>query len=253
MSILSILFALTAVIYASVGFGGGTAYNALMVLAGTDFSILPSIALGCNLIVVSGGTYRYVRAGLLKLNLVLPFVLLSIPMAWVGGQITVDKKTFTLVLGLSLLLIGAVLLSRHKEAPQQPSLSSSKLWYVGLPAGAGLGLLAGIVGIGGGIFLAPIMHLLRLAETRVIAACASFFILVNSLAGLAGHAVKTGGAAHLQALWEYAPLFLAVLIGGQIGSHLGNAVFSPKTVRRMTAALVIYVSVRLLYTALTAV
>ena len=150
---------------------------------------------------------------------------------------------------MSLLLIGAVLLSRHKEAPQQPSLSLSKLWYVGLPAGAGLGLLAGIVGIGGGIFLAPIMHLLRLAETRVIAACASFFILVNSFAGLAGHAVKTGGAAHLQALWEYAPLFLAVLIGGQIGSHLGNAVFSPKTVRRMTAALVIYVSVRLLYTA----
>ncbi|MGI9265518.1 MAG: sulfite exporter TauE/SafE family protein, partial [Gammaproteobacteria bacterium] len=244
MLILATLFALTAILYASVGFGGGSAYNAIMVLADTDFRMLPSIALGCNLIVVSGGTLRYARAGLLKRDLVLPFVILSIPMAWLGGQLSVDRTTFTLLLGLSLLLVGAVLLGRQKDTQQHPEFSSLKLWYTGMPVGATLGLLAGIVGIGGGIFLAPFMHLFRFADTRTIAATASFFILVNSIAGLAGHTTRAGGLAHIQALWEYAPLFLAVLVGGQIGSHLGNAVFSPRTVRRMTAALVIYVSLR---------
>jgi len=250
--ILPTLFALTALLYASVGFGGGSAYSALMVLAGTDFQILPSIALVCNLIVVSGGTFHYARSGLLKRDVVLPFVIPSIPMAWLGGQLLVDKQTFTLLLGVSLLLIGTVLLGRQNDTEARASFSSLRLWGIGLPVGAGLGLLAGIIGIGGGIFLAPLMHLLRLADTRVIAASASFFILVNSVAGLAGQATKMGGTAHLQMLSGYAFLFLAVLIGGQIGSHLGNAVFSPRMVRGMTAALVIYVSLRLLYMGLVA-
>ena len=252
MLILSSLFALVAVFYASVGFGGGSAYNALMVLAGTDFRILPSIALVCNLVVVSGGTFRHARSGLLDRDLVLPFVLLSIPMAWLGGQLSVNKQTFILLLGLSLLLTGAVLLARQYDTEAHPSISPIRLWSIGLPVGAVLGLLAGIVGIGGGIFLAPLMHLLRLADPKTIAASASLFILVNSVAGLTGQAAKVGGVAHLQALWEYAPLFLAVLIGGQIGSHLGVAVFSERTIRRMTAALVIYVSLRLLYMGLVA-
>jgi uncharacterized membrane protein YfcA len=251
MLILSTLFALTAILYASVGFGGGSAYNAILVLADTDFRMLPSIALGCNLIVVTGGTVRYARAGLLKRDLVLPFVLLSIPMAWLGGQLSVNRETFTLLLGLSLLLVGAVLLSRQKDTQQRYNFSTLRLWCTGMPVGATLGLLAGIVGIGGGVFLAPFMHLFRLADTRTIAATASFFILVNSIAGLSGHATRAGGIAHLQSLWEYAALFLAVFVGGQIGSHLGNVVLSPRTVRRMTAALVIYVSLRLLYMALT--
>lgn len=253
MLILSALFVLIALFYASVGFGGGSAYNALMVLAGIDFRILPSIALVCNLLVVSGGTFRHIRLGLLDRDLVLPFVLLSIPMAWLGGQLPVDKQTFILLLGLSLLLSGAILLARQHETKAHPAISRFRLWTIGLFVGACLGLLAGIVGIGGGIFLAPLMHMLRLANTRTIAASASLFILVNSVAGLAGQASKAGGVAHLQALWEYAPLFLSVLIGGQIGSHLGVAVFSERTIRRMTAALVIYVSLRLLYMGVMAV
>jgi uncharacterized membrane protein YfcA len=173
-------------------------------------------------------------------------------MAWLGGQLSVNKPTFILLLGLSLFLSGAILLARRHETEAQPTISPVRLWSIGLSVGAVLGLLAGIVGIGGGIFLAPLMHLLRLANTRTIAASASFFILVNSAAGLVGQATKVGGVAHLQALWEYAPLFLSVLIGGQIGSHLGIAVFSERTVRRMTAALVIYVSLRLLYMGMTA-
>ncbi len=246
MMILATFFLLTAVLYASVGFGGGSTYNALLVLADTDYRILPSIALACNLIVVSGGTLRYARHGYIRRDLVLPFVLLSIPMAWIGGRLSVDKTTFTLLLGFSLLLAGALLISSRAAAASRESFSTLKLWSVGLPLGGALGLLAGIVGIGGGVFLAPAMHMLRVADTRSIAATASFFILVNSAAGLGGHATKEGAAAHFQSLWEYAPLMIAVLIGGQIGSHLGSVVLSPRTVRLLTATLVVYVAIRLI-------
>jgi len=250
MAALALLFLVTAALYAAVGFGGGSTYNALLVLTDTDYRVLPSIALLCNLIVVTGGVLQYRRSGDLDLRFALPFVALSIPMAWLGGRMPIDQEAFVLLLGLSLLAAGIAMWLQ----PTQPSSSRpapTKLTSVfGVPVGGGIGFLSGMVGIGGGIFLAPALHLLRLAEPKRIAATSSLFIMVNSIAGLAGQTMKQGTTAHLDRLADYLWLFLAVLIGGQIGSRLGAKALSGRVVKRLTAVLVLYVAGRLLYTSL---
>ena len=120
-------------------------------------------------------------------------------------------------------------------------------WLVGVPLGGAIGFASGMVGIGGGIFLAPALHLLRLADPKRIAATSSFFIMVNSIAGLVGQATKQGTTAHLQELSDYVWLGVAVLIGGQMGSRLSTRVLSGRLVKRLTALLVLYVAGRLLY------
>lgn len=247
MPVLALLFLVTAVLYAAVGFGGGSTYNALLVLADTDYRILPSIALACNLIVVTGGVLQYRRSGDLNLRFALPFVALSIPLAWFGGRVPIEQSTFISLLGLSLLAAGFAMWFQPAKSDSGTPASPVITWLVGLPLGAGFGFLAGMVGIGGGIFLAPCLHLLRLAEAKRIAATASFFIMVNSVAGLVGQTMKQGTLEHLEALTEYWGLALAVLIGGQIGSRLGTRALSGRVVKRLTAVLVIYVAGRLLY------
>jgi uncharacterized membrane protein YfcA len=249
MTWLAAAFALTAALYAMVGFGGGSTYNALLVLADVDYRLLPSIALLCNLIVVTGGTWRYARAGHLDWRFVAPFVLLSMPMAWLGGRLPIERETFVLLLGLSLLAAGLLMLfERRDPVAAKPVRRSPGQLALAVGLGAGIGLLSGLVGIGGGIFLAPLLHTLRLATPKAIAATASVFILLNSLAGLAGQAGKLGGFDHGRAMLEWWPLFMAVLIGGQLGSWLGAGRFSEVTVKRLTAVLVLYVAVRLLLT-----
>ena len=246
MPALAFLFFVTAVLYASVGFGGGSTYNALLVLADTDYRILPSVALACNLIVVSGGVWQYRRSGDLNLAFALPFVALSIPMAWFGGTVPIQRETFVMLLGLSLLVAGLAMWFQPAQSKAAPP-GSLVNWFVGLPLGAAVGFLAGMVGIGGGIFLAPLLHMLRLAEPKRIAATSSFFIMVNSIAGLVGQTMKQGTTAHLDRLTDYVWLGVAVFIGGQVGSRLSAKALSGRVVKRMTAVLVIYVAGRLLY------
>lgn len=250
MAALALLFLVTAALYAAVGFGGGSTYNALLVLTDTDYRVLPSIALLCNLIVVTGGVLQYRRSGDLDWRFALPFVTLSIPMAWLGGRVPIDQEAFVLLLGLSLLAAGMAMWLQ----PTQPSSSRpepTKLTSAfGVPIGGAIGFLSGMVGIGGGIFLAPALHLLRLAEPKRIAATSSLFIMVNSIAGLVGQTMKQGTTAHLDRLTDDLWLFLAVLIGGQIGSRLSAKALSGRVVKRLTAVLVLYVSGRLLYTSL---
>ena len=241
-------FLIIAALYASVGFGGGSSYTAVLMITDTDFRLVPVISLICNLIVVSGGTIHFARAGLLRANVVLPFTVLSVPMAWLGGITPIDKGSFTLV--LSLVLLGsavAMLINRPVDPIETRSVSVKQLWMLGLTAGGALGYIAGLVGIGGGIFLAPALHLIRLAPAGVIAAAASFFILVNSCAGLIGQWSKLGALEIRSDLNAYLWLFPAVLIGGQLGSRAGIRVFSSKTVRQLTAALVFIVGGRLLF------
>jgi uncharacterized protein len=247
MLILAILFCVTALLYASVGFGGGSTYNALLVLADTDYRVLPSVALVCNIIVVAGGVWQYRRSGDLSLAFALPFVALSIPMAWFGGSVPIQRETFVMLLGLSLLAAGLTMWFQPPESNASPPGSPLVNWFVGLPVGAAIGFISGMVGIGGGIFLAPCLHLLRLADPKRIAATSSFFILVNSMAGLVGQAAKRGTTAHLVDLADYLWLGLAVFIGGQIGSRLSSQALSGRVVKRLTAVLVLYVAGRLLY------
>ena len=241
---IAVAFFVTALLYASVGFGGGSTYTALLTLGGIDFTVLPAVSLICNVIVVSGGAVRYIRAGQVEWRRVLPLVLVSAPLALLGGLTPIKQATFTLILALALLLAGLLLLlQREPDTDAIPRTKANMFDYL---AGAGTGYLAGLVGIGGGIFLAPILHLTRWGSPRAIAATACLFILINSLAGLVGQFSKlgAGGAAGLM---PFGPLALAVLIGGQIGSIASVQLLSQTLVRRATGVLILYVGGQLLW------
>ena len=254
---LALLFFITALLYASVGFGGGSSYTALLVVFGADYIILPMISLICNILVVSGNTWRYGRAGLLSMAEIWPFLLLSIPCAWLGGRISVDEHWFTGLLALSLLCAGLAIffgksLSHDPRANSfvLSTLIGSTLIGSGLVGsalvGSALGFLSGIVGIGGGIFLAPILHLTRWGKPKEIAALCSLFILVNSLSGLAGQMTKLHGLGQMHMVLPYWPLAIAVVLGGTIGNRWSLKILSETHVRRMTAILILCVGARLL-------
>ena len=242
---LAVAFFVTALLYASVGFGGGSTYTALLTLGGIDFTVLPAVSLICNVIVVSGGAVRYIRAGQVEWRRVLPLVLVSAPLALLGGLTPIKQATFTLILALALLIAGLLLLlQREPDADAIPRTKANMFDYL---AGAGTGYLAGLVGIGGGIFLAPILHLTRWGSPRAIAATACLFILINSLAGLIGQFSKLGAGGAGDALTAFWPLGLAVLIGGQLGSFASLKLLSQSVVRRATGLLILYVAGQLLW------
>jgi len=241
-----IIFFITAALYASVGFGGGSTYNAVLILSGADFRIVPLIALACNILVVSGNTIRYGMTGNLNWRALLPALALSVPLAWLGGRIPVSEFVFSALLGVTLLLTGLSMLfqNRWKRTNEDASPPSALIL---LPVGAGTGFLAGLVGIGGGIFLAPVLYWIRWSHEKAIAAACSLFILLNSLSGLAGQATKLNNVGTLQLATPYLPLLPAVLIGGWIGNRFGVLKMSPAHLRRGTAILILVVAVRLLY------
>ena len=248
--VLPALFLLTAALYASVGFGGGSTYNALLMLADVDYRVVPIVALVCNLIVVVGNSIRFQRAKHLDWAFCLPFVVLSAPMAWLGGRMPIDKATFMTVLGACLLLAGTTMLLERRTDTVPKERSSLARWSTGLTLGSAIGFVAGLVGIGGGIFLAPSLHLLRLADPKKIAATASVFIALNSASGLLGQVQKVGVDVAQAHLGEYGWLFVAVLIGGQLGSLAAAGPLSPRAIKKATGVLVLYVGVRLLRAAL---
>jgi uncharacterized membrane protein YfcA len=240
--ILAGLFFLVAVAYSSVGFGGGSSYNALLILSGMDYRLVPAIALSCNILVVTGGVYHYTCAGVLSVKKLMPFIVLSVPMAWLGGSLLVSEQVFIGLLGLSLLVAAVQMLLKPYAKTAMSDHSIAHYWLIATPVGGFIGLLAGITGIGGGIFLAPVIYFLHLAPARAVAGITSGFILVNSIAGLAGQMLKTGEYSPLQGWMQAWPLFLAVVIGGQIGSHLGAYHLSELWVKRLTALLMLYVA-----------
>lgn len=242
MIALALAFFVTALLYAIAGFGGGSTYTALLVLAGTDYRAVPILSLACNILVVSVGSWRFARAGHLDWRRVWPLFVTSVPAAWVGGRLVVEKELFVGLLAGSLLVAGLTMLWqpcwKHEIEP-----APGPRWIEPV-AGGGLGFLAGLVGIGGGIFLAPLLYLLRWDTPRRIAATCAMFILVNSIAGLAGQASK-GLVATGSVFAEHALLFPAVLFGGLIGAGLGARRIEPQWVRIVTALLILYVAGRL--------
>ena len=240
-------FLITAFLYASVGFGGGSTYNALLILYNVDYLLIPKIALTCNLIVVIGGTIRYQLNHLIPWKKVLPLIIFSAPFAWIGGRLPIDKELFLAILGISLLISGILLLIRKEEIENFSKSVNSKIGiFLYSIMSVLIGLISGLVGIGGGIFLSPILHLTKTIPSMNIAAISSVFIFVNSIAGLSGQFMKDNSASLLSEFIAYYWLFFAVLIGGNIGTYLGIKTFHPIIVRRLTAILVIYVSLRIL-------
>lgn len=239
---LAIGFFVTAVLYASVGFGGGSTYSALLALTGFDFRLLPLLSLACNVVVVTGSTIRFARAGTMPWRGALTLSLIAAPFSFLGGLTPVKQATFLLLLGLSLVLAGlALLLPRPAERDAAPVRWAKAMPLVAAP----LGYLAGLVGIGGGIFFAPLLHLTRWDGARRIAATTSLFILINSLAGIAGQLAKQGPGAFGAALYGGLPLLIAVVIGGQIGSVMAQRLLPERVIRWLTAALTIWAGSRL--------
>lgn len=236
-------FFLTALLYASVGFGGGSTYSALLSLVGFDYGLLPIVSLACNIVVVTGSTVRFARAGEVPWRGALLLSLVAAPLAFLGGLTPIRQETFLVILGLSL--IGAGLALFLPRAPEQAAAPRPAARVAALAA-APLGYLAGLVGIGGGIFLAPLLHLTRWNNARRIAATTSLFILINSLAGLVGQLAKNGPGRFAEALTGALPLLVAVVIGGQLGSLLALRILPERAIRWLTAALTIWAGSRLL-------
>ncbi len=234
-----------AILYSSVGFGGGSSYLAILALYGIDYRLLRATALLCNITVVSSGAYLFYKKGFLKWQKILPLVLVSVPMAYLGGSLRITQQTFFILLSFALILAALLMLLQSLKTNIKENSNHTKptknIFNAGI--GGGIGFLSGMVGIGGGIFLAPVLHLLKWDGAKTIAATASFFILVNSISGLTGQ--MTHPDFHLD--WQFAGMFMiAVFMGGQIGSRLGANWFSPNWVRRLTAVLIFFVGIRIL-------
>ncbi|MDY7099373.1 MAG: sulfite exporter TauE/SafE family protein [Pseudomonadota bacterium] len=240
---LAIAFFVTALLYASVGFGGGSTYAALLAWFGLDYRLIPLIALSCNIIVVLGSTIRFARVGLVPWRKALVLTALAAPAAFLGGLTPIDRPDFMALLGASLVLTAVTMLLpvRRGDDPT-PTRFARAMPFVAAP----IGYLAGLVGIGGGIFLAPLLHLTRWSGAREVAATASIFILINSLFGLVGQLLKPGAVPYGSIMASTLPLLVAVVVGGQIGSLMAAKLLPTKWVRWTTAALVMVVGARLL-------
>ena len=244
MVLLAILFLATAILYSSVGFGGGSTYLALLLIWGVPYFIFPIIALSCNIIVVSGNCFNYIRAGNLNFKLLIPYLIGSIPLAFIGGSLPIEKRLFEILLFLVLSAAGILLLLNFKSYDDKEENYRKIPIPVSILIGGVLGFISGIVGIGGGIFLSPMLFLIRAARPKHIVTTASLFILINSVSGIIGQLTKNSVLTEIPNYWY---LLVAVLIGGQIGNFLNLKVFPTRILALITSCLVLFVAIRMAY------
>ena len=242
MTLLALLFLVTAILYSSVGFGGGSTYLALLLIWGIPYFVFPVIALSCNIIVVSGNCFNYIRTGNFNFKLLFPYLAGSIPLAYIGGSLIIEKQLFEILLFLVLLLAGFLLLFNFKSYDDKDESYKKIPIFISILIGGLLGFISGIVGIGGGIFLSPILFLIRAGKPKYIVTAASLFILINSISGLIGQLTKNDILTEIQNYWY---LLIAVLIGGQTGNFLNLKMFPTRILALVTALLVLFVAIRM--------
>ena len=242
MIILSILFFITAILYSSVGFGGGSTYLALLLIWDIPYYIFPIIALMCNIIVVSGNSFNYIRAGNHNFKLLLPFLIGSIPLAFFGGTLKIDKEIFEILLFIVLSIAGLLLLVNNKSYGEKKIVIKKINFFVSIIIGSIIGFVSGVIGIGGGIFLSPILFLFKADSPKNIVTNASLFILINSISGIFGQLFKENIINEILPYW---PLFFAVLVGGLFGNFLNLKIFSNRILALITSLLVIFVAARM--------
>ncbi len=242
MLLLAILFFATSILYSSIGFGGGSTYLALLLIWKIPYFIIPIIALCCNIIVVSGNSFNYIRSGNLNLKLLGPYLIGSVPLAYFGGSLQIDKQVFEILLFFVLAVAGTLLLVNFKFYEDKEELYKITPKSISILIGGILGFISGIIGIGGGIFLSPILFLLRAGRPKQIATTASLFILINSGSGIIGQLSKNSVLMEIKNYWI---LLLIVLVGGQIGNFLNLKIFSSKILALLTSLLVLFVAFRM--------
>ncbi len=242
MVILSILFFITAILYSSVGFGGGSTYLALLLIWNVPFYIFPVLALICNIIVVTGNCFNYIKAGNHNFKLLVPFLIGSVPMAFIGGTLEISKDMFEILLFLVLSIAGILLLINNRAYQESKLIVRKPNPFLFISIGSIIGLISGIVGIGGGIFLSPILFLLKFEKPKNIVTSASMFILINSVSGILGQLTKE---SVINQIIIYSPLFLSVLVGGLIGNYLNLKIFNGRVLAIITSLLVIFLSIRM--------
>lgn len=241
------LFFATSFVYSSVGFGGASSYTAILILAGINIFSVPPISLILNIIVSCMAFLSYIKAQYFSPKLSLPF-LSSIPFAFYTGQVILPQKTLTIIFIITLFAASAALLTskratknqQESEMKRSTNLNYTKMAIIGIPIGALLGSVAGLIGIGGGIWLSPLLILTGLANPKQSAATASLFILTNSISGFAAQSISKP-----LDLYFLLPLACVVLAGGIIGSRLGAFRFDHDKIRMIIGAIVAVAAINL--------
>ncbi len=232
ITLLAFIFAVVAFFYASVGLGGGSSYTALLAVFGASTMTIPLVSLTLNILVTTFGSLVFLLHGHARLRLIVPFIISSIPMAYLGGMLHLPKRIFYVLLLVSLCVAAARIYFPDTSRPVH--LDKSRKILLAIGSGAILGLIAGITGIGGGIYLVPLIILLGLGNAKEAAACGAFFIWVNSVSGL---------LARIQYnevdLVPYLPLVIAVVLGGMAGTLMGAGRFKVRTMQQILGSILI--------------
>ncbi|WP_299064442.1 sulfite exporter TauE/SafE family protein [uncultured Polaribacter sp.] len=238
-----LLFFTVAILYASVGFGGGSSYLAILALTGLVFTQIRATSLLCNIVVVSGNVFLFYQQKKIDLKKITLLVLFSIPFAFLGGKLKINQNSFFILLGFTLLF-AAITMWFSKRIATAKEISTEKNRIKNGTFGGIIGFISGMVGIGGGVFLAPLLHLTNWDTPKKIAATASVFILVNSIAGLFGQYSNPD----FNIDWNLTSILLVIVfIGGQIGSRMSANFFTPIQLKKATAILIAFVSLRILF------
>ena len=226
-----------AVLYSSVGHAGASGYIAVMTLAGLAPESIRPTALVLNILVASLTSYQFYRAGHFSWRLFWPFAVMSVPCAFLGGYLSVPAPIFKLIVGVVLLYSALrFFINPRPDGETRPLPRSLSLIF-----GAVLGFVSGLTGVGGGIFLTPLLLFARWAKTKTAAAVSALFILVNSISGLAGNVSSTKQIPALAL-----PLAAAVLLGGAAGSYLGSRRLSPVLIKRLLACVLTIAGIKLI-------
>ncbi|MBL0317224.1 MAG: sulfite exporter TauE/SafE family protein [Flavobacteriales bacterium] len=235
------LFFLIALVYSSAGFGGGSMYLAVLSQTGIGDAAVRMGGLACNAVVTTTGTINFHLKKWIVWPEVLKLLAFSTPACIASSLLTFDATTYFIVLGCCLLPAGLITVLGHGKMVKNEDIIIHTKWWL-YPISLAIGFISGITGIGGGVYLSPILHLTKWGSAKHIAATSSVYILVNSVAGIIVQFTKNGQPDLSSVLW----FMLAVLAGGLIGSRLSSSLFSQKTVRILTGVIIIFASVKIL-------
>jgi uncharacterized protein len=238
IAVIAILIFVVALLYSTVGHAGASGYLAAMALFGTAPAVMKPTALTLNILVALIGTFRFYRAGFFSWRIWWPFAVTSIPASFIGGWLTLPASVYKAIVGL-VLLYSAVRLFFGAKTADDHDTKVVPIWLA-LILGAALGLLSGLTGVGGGIFLSPLLLLMHWAKTKETCGVAAAFILVNSVAGLLGHVSAVAVVPRAIVFW--AP---AALVGGLIGTHLGTRKLPIAGIRRWLSVVLVVAGLKL--------